>query len=106
MTFCRRHRVQCGWRSNCVKPHSKTAPWRCANVSSTAPDAAGRQIKLDFVVLVVVVVAGEQLTDEYKKINRLQKVPALVDGDFHLSESVAMIRYVFAPSAKGHLKII
>lgn len=34
----------------------------------------------------------EQLTDEYKKINRFQKVPALVDGDFHLSESVAMIR--------------
>ncbi|EDW60482.1 glutathione S-transferase theta-3 [Drosophila virilis] len=36
----------------------------------------------------------EQLTDEYKKINRLQKVPALVDGDFQLSESVAMIRYL------------
>ncbi|KAM7345502.1 glutathione S transferase T1 [Cochliomyia hominivorax] len=36
----------------------------------------------------------EQLTDEYKKVNRFQKVPALVDGDFHLSESIAMIRYL------------
>ncbi|EDV98112.1 glutathione S-transferase theta-1 [Drosophila grimshawi] len=36
----------------------------------------------------------EQLTDEYKKINRFQKVPALVDGNFHLSESVAMVRYL------------
>ncbi|EDW10678.1 glutathione S-transferase theta-1 [Drosophila mojavensis] len=36
----------------------------------------------------------EQLTDEYKKINRFQKLPALVDGSFHLSESVAMIRYL------------
>ncbi|KAH8405491.1 hypothetical protein KR215_000912 [Drosophila sulfurigaster] len=36
----------------------------------------------------------EQLTDEYKRINRFQKVPALVDGNFHLSESVAMVRYL------------
>ncbi|KAH8299686.1 hypothetical protein KR044_004590 [Drosophila immigrans] len=36
----------------------------------------------------------EQLTDEYKRINRFQKVPALVDGSFHLSESVAMVRYL------------
>ncbi|KAH8384711.1 hypothetical protein KR093_005748 [Drosophila rubida] len=36
----------------------------------------------------------EQLTDEYKRINRFQKVPALVDGNYHLSESLAMVRYV------------
>ncbi|KAH8418674.1 hypothetical protein KR222_009622 [Zaprionus bogoriensis] len=36
----------------------------------------------------------EQLTDEYKSINRFQKVPALVDGNFHLSESVAIVRYL------------
>ncbi|KAH8234401.1 hypothetical protein KR038_009112 [Drosophila bunnanda] len=36
----------------------------------------------------------EQLTDEYKKINRFQKVPAIVDGDFHLAETIAIIRYL------------
>ncbi|XP_075168358.1 glutathione S-transferase theta-3-like [Haematobia irritans] len=36
----------------------------------------------------------EQKTEEYKKINRFQKVPCLVDGYFHLSESVAMLRYL------------
>ncbi|XP_017066684.1 glutathione S-transferase theta-1 [Drosophila eugracilis] len=36
----------------------------------------------------------EQLTEEYKKINRFQKVPAIVDGDFHLSETIAIIRYL------------
>lgn len=40
---------------------------------------------------------GVHLTDEYKKtINRFKKVPALVDNDFQLSESVAMIRYLTA----------
>ncbi|XP_039956280.1 glutathione S-transferase theta-3-like [Bactrocera tryoni] len=37
---------------------------------------------------------SEQLKPEYKQINRFQKVPALVDGDFHLGESVAMVRYL------------
>ncbi|XP_011293522.3 glutathione S-transferase theta-3 [Musca domestica] len=37
---------------------------------------------------------GEQRTEEFKKINRFQKVPCIVDGDFHLSESVAILRYL------------
>lgn len=32
------------------------------------------------------------MTDEYKKINRFQKVPAIVDGDFHLAETIAIVR--------------
>ncbi|KAH8321769.1 hypothetical protein KR067_000743 [Drosophila pandora] len=36
----------------------------------------------------------EQLTEEYRKINRFQKVPAIVDGDFHLAETIAIIRYL------------
>ncbi|XP_002138766.2 glutathione S-transferase theta-1-like isoform X2 [Drosophila pseudoobscura] len=36
----------------------------------------------------------EQLTDEYKNINRFQKVPAIVDGNFHLAETVAIVRYL------------
>lgn len=37
----------------------------------------------------------EHLTDEFKAINRFQKVPCIVDTDgFKLSESVAIFRYL------------
>ncbi|KAI8036284.1 hypothetical protein M5D96_010877 [Drosophila gunungcola] len=36
----------------------------------------------------------EQLTDEYRNINRFQKVPAIVDGKFQLGESVSIVRYL------------
>jgi glutathione S-transferase len=37
----------------------------------------------------------EHLTDEFKAINRFQKVPCIVDEDnFKLSESVAIFRYL------------
>ncbi|XP_058444854.1 glutathione S-transferase theta-1-like [Malaya genurostris] len=37
---------------------------------------------------------AEHLTDEFKAINRFQKVPCIVDKDLHLAESVAIIRYL------------
>jgi len=37
---------------------------------------------------------GEQKTEEYTKINKFQKVPAIVHDDFHLAESVAILRYL------------
>ncbi|XP_036333639.1 glutathione S-transferase theta-1 [Rhagoletis pomonella] len=37
---------------------------------------------------------SEHLKPEYKEINRFQKVPAIVDEDFHLGESVAIVRYL------------
>lgn len=45
---------------------------------------------------------GETKTDEYTSLTRKQKVPFLVDGDVHLSESVAISRYLFSNySAEG-----
>jgi glutathione S-transferase len=35
---------------------------------------------------------GEHLTDEFKAINRFQKVPCFDDDGFRLSESVAIFR--------------
>lgn len=41
--------------------------------------------------------AGVHLTDEYKHtVNRFQKVPAIVDNDFQLAESIAIFRYLTA----------
>ncbi|XP_073811549.1 glutathione S-transferase theta-3-like [Musca autumnalis] len=36
----------------------------------------------------------EHRSEEFKKINRFQKVPCIVDGDFHLGESIAILRYL------------
>lgn len=37
---------------------------------------------------------GEQFFDTYKKLNPLARVPTLVDGDFVLSQSLAIIDYL------------
>ncbi|XP_061393129.1 glutathione S-transferase theta-1-like [Musca vetustissima] len=42
----------------------------------------------------------EHRSAQFKKINRFQKVPCIVDGDFHLGESIAILRYL---SDKGHI---
>merc|ERR1712013_920912 len=40
------------------------------------------------------ITAGDTKTEEYTKMNPLQKVPVIKDGDFVLTESVAMFRYL------------
>jgi len=40
------------------------------------------------------ITAGDNKTEEYKKLNPLGKVPVLQDGDFALTESVAIMRYL------------
>uniref|UniRef100_A0A2M4AN13 glutathione transferase n=1 Tax=Anopheles triannulatus TaxID=58253 RepID=A0A2M4AN13_9DIPT len=37
---------------------------------------------------------GEHLTDQFKEINRFQKVPCIVDSQIKLAESVAIVRYL------------
>lgn len=37
---------------------------------------------------------GEHKTEEYKKVNVFQKIPAIVHNDFHLAESIAILRYL------------
>jgi glutathione S-transferase len=37
---------------------------------------------------------GEQKSEEYKKINPLQKVPAIIEDDFILFESNTIDRYI------------
>lgn len=37
---------------------------------------------------------GEHLSEEYRKINPFQRVPAIVDGDFVLFESTTLLKYI------------
>ncbi|XP_035772655.1 glutathione S-transferase theta-1-like [Anopheles albimanus] len=37
---------------------------------------------------------GEHLTEQFKEINRFQKVPCIVDSQIKLAESVAIVRYL------------
>ena len=50
-------------------------------------DAPHEQIVVDFT-------AGEQNTPEYRVINPMGKIPALVDGDFVVTESAAICAYL------------
>lgn len=47
---------------------------------------------------------AEHLTDEYKAVNKFQKVPCIVEDGWHLSESVAIFRYLMEtnPSIPAH----
>ncbi|XP_043924608.1 glutathione S-transferase theta-1-like [Protopterus annectens] len=42
----------------------------------------------------VTLMKGEQLSEDFGKVNPLKKIPALKDGDFTMSESVAILLYL------------
>lgn len=49
---------------------------------------------IEYTLVKVDSLAGENLTEEYSKINPFQSVPALVHGDYNLWESGAIIAYL------------
>jgi len=65
------------------------APTRSIRVRWTLPE-----LEVDFVPIVVNLVAGEHRRPEFLKINPAGKVPVLVDGDLVLTESVAIVLYL------------
>lgn len=53
-----------------------------------------QELGVDFESVVVNLIAGEHHSAEFLKINPAGKVPALVDGDIVLTESVAIVLYL------------
>lgn len=53
-----------------------------------------RKLGLDVEVKMVNLAAGEQNDSEFLKLNPLHQVPVLVDGDFVLTESRAILAYL------------
>ncbi|KAK4874740.1 hypothetical protein RN001_014100 [Aquatica leii] len=55
---------------------------------------------IPFTKCIVKLGAGEHLSEEFKNnISRFQKVPVVIHGDFHLTESVAILRYISRENA-------
>ncbi|XP_043910125.1 glutathione S-transferase theta-1-like isoform X1 [Protopterus annectens] len=50
--------------------------------------------RIPFEYKVVALMKGEQLSEDFGKVNPLKKVPALKDGDFTMSESIAILQYL------------
>ncbi|XP_033116131.1 glutathione S-transferase theta-1-like [Anneissia japonica] len=51
---------------------------------------------IPFVLKETSIAKGAHQTDEFAAINPFKKVPAIQDGDFNLSESVAILRYLIS----------
>ena len=60
-----------------------------------------RNLDLDVQVINVNLAGGEQHGDEFTKLNPLHKVPVLVDDDFVLSESRAIMAYLVSAKKPG-----
>ncbi|TNV75679.1 hypothetical protein FGO68_gene6807 [Halteria grandinella] len=56
--------------------------------------ATAKQLGVAFEFIPVDLIAGGQHEEEYKKVNPNEKVPLFVEGDFKLSESYAIAKYL------------
>lgn len=53
-----------------------------------------KQLEFDYKAVHLVKDGGEQKRDEYAQLNPAKLVPTLVDGDFELNQSLAIIEYL------------
>ncbi len=62
-----------------------------------------QELGVDFEAIRVNLLAGENKTSEFLKINPAAKLPALVDGDVVLTESIAIVLYLAEKYPEKHL---
>lgn len=61
-----------------------------------------RTLNIDVVIKNVNLAAGEHLDEAFLKLNPNHQIPILVDGDFVLSESRAIMAYIVNSKKPGH----
>lgn len=60
-----------------------------------------RYLKLEVELKEVNILAGEQKGEAFKKVNPAGKIPVLIDGDFVLTESKAIMAYLVSTRSPG-----
>lgn len=60
-----------------------------------------RHLNLDFEVKILDLIQREQYSAEFLKLNPAHEVPTLVDGDFVLTESRAILAYIISSRKAG-----
>lgn len=68
--------------------------WGAGTPRSFRPIWMAEELALDYELRPIGPRTGETQTAEYSRMNRKQKIPFLVDGDVHMSESLAICRYL------------
>lgn len=61
-----------------------------------------KMLNLEVEIKEINIPIGENLKEEFTKINPLKKVPVLVDGDFTLTESKAILAYLVNSRKPGN----
>ena len=85
--------------------------WGAKTARSLRPIWMAEELEIDYELLPIGPRTGETLSEEYTKLNPKQKIPFLEHGDFKLSESLAMCKYLqntfpsknlFIPQTRGY----
>lgn len=73
---------------------SKLTIWGAGTSRTIRPIWLAEELSLNYQQMPIGPRTGETQTEEYTQKNPKQKIPFLEDGNFHLSESVAICRYL------------
>ena len=76
-------------------PADKITVWGVVTGRAHRVHWALRELGLPYETKTIQSRTGETQTAEYTKLNPKQKIPYLQDGDFGLSESAAIVQYLF-----------
>jgi len=82
---------------------SEIVLWGVGTARTVRPLWVAEELGLSYNLRPIGSRTGETLTDEYTHLNRKQKIPFLVDGLVHLSESVVICNYLLEAYSNGSI---
>ena len=72
-----------------------TVLWGASTTRTLRAIWAAEEVGIDYEIRKIGPRTGETQTEEYVRLNPKRKIPLLIEGDFRLSESVAICNYLF-----------